>query len=77
MGRGKAYTREQRNRAIAHKFQKLRVWIGEKGALDFCAGNNLGRLSKGKIHCSCWMCRRKSYDDWSHSDTKKRMKDLE
>ena len=18
---------------------------------------------KGKIHCSCWMCRRKSYDD--------------
>lgn len=21
-----------------------------------------GMLSKGKIHCSCWMCRHKSYD---------------
>jgi hypothetical protein len=30
-----------------------------------------GRLSKGKIHCSCWMCRTKSYDTISNADKKK------
>ena len=30
-----------------------------------------GYLSKGKIHCSCPMCRRKSYDISSLSDIRK------
>lgn len=28
-------------------------------------------LSKGKIHCSCPMCRHKSYDEKSMSDKRK------
>ena len=27
--------------------------------------------AKGKIHCSCSMCRTKSYDQMSHSDVRK------
>ena len=30
-----------------------------------------GMLSKGKIHCSCWMCRTKSYDSLKISDLRK------
>lgn len=30
-----------------------------------------GMLSKGKIHCSCWMCRQKSYDSLKISDIRK------
>ena len=26
---------------------------------------------QGKIHCSCWMCRRKSYDELSGTDKRK------
>jgi len=33
-------------------------------------GGQYGRFSKGKIHCSCWMCRTKSYDYLSHRDEK-------
>ena len=32
---------------------------------------NVGRFAKGKIHCSCWMCRSKSYEIPSHADEKK------
>ena len=31
----------------------------------------IGALSKGKIHCSCWLCRRKSYDELSRTDKRK------
>ena len=34
-------------------------------------GTKIGRLSKGKIHCSCWMCRVKSYDYRSHMDARR------
>lgn len=30
-----------------------------------------GALDKGKIHCSCWMCRRKSYDYARQDDERK------
>lgn len=30
--------------------------------------DNLHQYSKNKIHCSCWICRTKSYDQMSHSD---------
>ncbi len=32
---------------------------------------DVGRFAKGKIHCSCGMCRTKSYDTPSHTDRKK------
>lgn len=37
--------------------------------------DNLHQYSKNKIHCSCWMCRRKSYDEKSMRDkrTEERM----
>jgi len=34
-----------------------------------------GKLSKGKIHCSCWKCRRKSYEERSRKD-KVRLNDM-
>jgi len=38
---------------------------------DFWNPVHDGKLVKGKVHCSCWMCRRKSYDALSQSDRKK------
>ena len=35
-----------------------------------------GMLSKGKIHCSCWMCRHKSYDEAKMQDKHSAIKDL-
>lgn len=35
-----------------------------------------GMLSKGKIHCSCWMCRHKSYDNAKMQDKHSAIKDL-
>jgi len=29
-----------------------------------------GRLAKGKIHCSCYLCRTKSYEQISHQSAK-------
>jgi hypothetical protein len=48
----------------------LRKIGGEEYVLAWSRGQP-GRLSKGKIHCSCWMCRTKSYDNPSHSDRRK------
>lgn len=36
--------------------------------------SNLHQYSKNKIHCSCGMCRTKSYDQLSHSDIIKLMR---
>ena len=49
-------------RAIHRKETILRQLVGEQNIFAWAHGA-LGRLSKGKIHCSCWMCRRKSYDE--------------
>jgi hypothetical protein len=35
----------------------------------------LGMLHKGKIHCSCAMCRSKSYDELSMRDKKLTLRD--
>jgi len=32
-----------------------------------------GRFAKGKIHCSCRMCRHKSYDNLSQAERKNRL----
>ena len=67
MNRTRDWHRFQRKRAIARKAGILRRNWGAEEVLLW-TGGKLGRLSKGKIHCSCWMCRRKSRDEHSASD---------
>ena len=56
MSRSRAYTRHQR---INHIGRKKRIIHKQN---DYWYYKHEGMLSKGKIHCSCWMCRSKSYD---------------
>lgn len=67
--RDRAYYRYQRNRHIRRKIGILRRWGGDvlEGWLRGCPG----RLSKGKIHCSCPLCRVKSYDERRMDDKRK------
>jgi len=65
--RNRAYYRWQRNRIIRRKIGMLKRYGGIENVTAW-TGGQYGRLSKGKIHCSCWMCRRKSYDCLSHRD---------
>ncbi len=62
MNRDRSYYRKQRKRAIHRKVGILRRIGGEDYLRAWTRGGS-GHLAKGKIHCSCWMCRRKSYDD--------------
>ena len=68
--KNRAYRRSQRNRIINRKACILRKMGGEKYVLAWSRGE-AGRFAKGKIHCSCGMCRTKSYDMLSHADRKK------
>ena len=61
MKRDRGYFRKQRKRTIHRKEGILRRIGGEDYVLAWSRGNR-GRFAKGKIHCSCWMCRTKSYD---------------
>lgn len=67
MNRDRSYYRYQRNRAINKKLGILRRLGGETHVYAWTHGEH-GRLTKGKIHCSCPMCRVKSYDDASRRD---------
>ena len=67
MKRGRAYYRYQRKRHIKRKMGILRR-VGGEEYLSAWSRDEYGRLSKGKIHCSCWMCRTKSYDEPAVSD---------
>ena len=69
-GRTKAYRYSLRARAINRKVSILRKYGGEEYVFAWSRGD-VGRFAKGKIHCSCWMCRSKSYDDLSHADKKR------
>jgi hypothetical protein len=64
MSRTRAFTRYQRNRHIIRKKRII-------GATNCYYAKFDGILSKGKVHCSCWYCRRKSYDEIKYSDRKK------
>ena len=66
----RASRRSQRTRIINRKVSILRKYGGEKNVFAWSRGNT-GRFAKGKIHCSCWMCRDKSYDDLSYADKKR------
>jgi len=70
MRKNRAYRRSQRERVINRKIHILRQFGGEKYIFAWCRGKK-GRFAKGKIHCSCWMCRSKSYDGLSHADRRK------
>jgi len=69
MSRTRGYYREQRTRIIRKKIAFLRCLGGAKSVWAWSRGQP-GRLAKGKIHCSCWMCRTKSYDELAHRDVK-------
>lgn len=71
MERDRAYYRYQRKRHIKRKMGILRR-LGGAEYLTAWSRDEYGRLSKGKIHCSCWMCRAKSYDEPTHSDRQAR-----
>jgi hypothetical protein len=71
MRKNRAYRRSQRLRVIKRKIRLLRKYGGDKYVLAWSGGGKTGRFAKGKIHCSCWMCRTKSYDNLSHADSKK------
>ena len=76
MSRTRDWHRFQRRRAIARKAGILRRnWGAEEVFLG--TGGMSGRLSKGKIHCSCWMCRCKSRDERSASDNRKQISMLQ
>lgn len=65
MNRSKEYMRYQRR---AHIERKKRII---KGQNDYWHYRHEGELDKGKIHCSCWLCRHKSYDEPKISDKRK------
>ena len=44
---------------------------GDENVKAWTGGGYIGVLSKNKIHCSCWMCRVKSYDYLSQMDTRR------
>jgi len=69
MRRNRAYYKWQRSRIISRKLGILGR-MGWTDAITAWTRGQPGRLAKGKIHCSCRMCRRKSYDCLSHVDLK-------
>ena len=75
MKRDKAFFRYQKKKHIQRKVGILKRIGGEEYVMAWSRGQP-GRLSKGKIHCSCWMCRTKSYDEPSYGD-KKANEDME
>lgn len=70
MKRNRSQYRSARERAIRRKEKFLLAYGGDYYLQAWTRGCR-GRLAKGKIHCSCWMCRTKSYDMLSHSDRRK------
>ena len=67
MSRSRAYTRHQR---INHIGRKKRIIHKQN---DYWHYRYDGMLNKGKIHCSCRMCRKKSYDYHKMQDIRRSM----
>lgn len=69
MNRTRDYYRFQRERVIHKKYAIQEVRMGKTAAFDYYhSTSSVGKLSKGKVHCSCYMCRVKSKDFLSHRD---------
>lgn len=71
MKRSRQYRRKQRQRVINRKKNIIR------NQNNYWHYEHEGVLSKGKIHCSCWMCRNKSYDRTKMQDAKNIIKALD
>lgn len=67
MNRPRSYYREMRAKTIRRKSKIIAAQH------DYWHVPYLGMLSKGKIHCSCPLCRHKSYDEKSIIDKRKDM----
>jgi len=70
MKKTRTLRRAQRTRIIKRKEKMLKQFGGEEYVFAWTRGD-AGRLAKSKIHCSCWMCRRKSYDAISRADKRR------
>lgn len=75
--KGRAYTRYQKCRTINRKFNILRNIWGTERTEDTYDYKSKGKLSKGKIHCSCHMCQIKSHIELSKVDKSKLSNDLQ
>lgn len=82
MNRNRAYYRHQRKRAIARKVSiRKKKWapsLDNPNAVeweDIRDPRRRGKFNKGKVHCSCPMCRTKSYDSLSLRDLRLLMRD--
>ena len=69
MQRSREYRRKQRRRVIRRKIKILKG-IGGNEYVYAWTHDKPGRLAKGKIHCSCPLCRTKSYDFLPHREEK-------
>lgn len=59
------------------KKEKIIQWWGND-AIDGITRGQMHRLSKGKIHCTCPMCRQKTKEiGWKHADLIKLLKSEE
>lgn len=76
MQRDRAYYRKMRNRTIRQKCTLLKK-LGGDDLLEGWIRGDAGRLAKGKIHCSCRVCRSKSYDALSCRDRKHKISAVE
>lgn len=68
--RNKAYYRDMREKHISHKKYIVKNYWNE----DYLLSNKVfcGKLSKGKIHCSCFLCSSKTkVIGYSASDKRK------
>ena len=54
-----------------HRKEGILKRIGGEEYVRAWTGGTPGRLAKGKIHCSCPMCREKSYDSPPIPDLRK------
>lgn len=66
--RNRNYRRIVRRKAIKRKFNIRKFKLGYEEAHEYYKNNPIGELDKGKIHCSCYLCRRKSNDELSKRD---------
>lgn len=67
MSRSRSYTRYMREKHIIRKKNIIHKQN------DYWHYKFDGMLSKGKIHCSCWLCRLKSYEYPKINDVRRNM----
>ena len=71
--RDKSYYRYQRNRAINKKLNIVKNTYSEDAICEM--GKKKGKLSKGKVHCSCPLCSQKTKESLKASDVRKYKRD--